>query len=331
MKRIRASAGRTSAREASASTADGMKVLLTGATGFLGQELVRQLLAAGHQVRATVRRPAPGLAALGVETVQASLLEPDSLQPHFAGIEAVIHAAGGGKVVKIADMYTQNTDTTAGLVKAARRAEIGTFILISSLAARGPDGLGHPVSHYGRSKLLAEGIALRQQQFPVTILRPPGIYGPGDTRFGMLFRQVQRGIVPVPAPKDALSLVWGPDCATAVIRMLAHPPAHGRIYTVADGGIWSSEQILDLIASALGHRPLKLPVPMALLSGLAGASFAWGQLSGKPGFLTPDKIRDLAQARWTCDSGPIHRDLGWEATVRLPEGIERMAREGARN
>ena len=324
-----------------------MRVLITGATGFLGRRLVCELSQRGHSPLALVRstsdvRP---LVAAGVQILRGSLDPGEALDQALGGVHAVIHAAGGGRVHRTFELYEQNTHPTLALLTAAARTPgLARFVLVSSLAARGPapwpgpadargtrnapgEAKAHPVSEYGKSKQAAESAALAMaKRLHVTVIRPPGIYGPGDDRFLPLFRAARRGIAPRVSP-GYTSLIEVDDCARALADAVEGSQPSGQIYEVAEATplTWSEVGIHAGIAQ--GTRPRALPVPAALLRALGTAGEIGALARGKASFLSRDKVRDALSADWVCDTAPIRRDLGWAPRLSFGgEGAARTAR-----
>ncbi len=312
-------------------------LLVTGATGFLGGRLCQRLRQEGRAVRALVRREEglEGLRALGVEVVSGSLEPPRGLEAAVSGISACVHCAGGGKALNQESFYRNNRDTTCHLLEAltARQGPLTRLVMISTLAARGP-GLAHPedrsrtapLSHYGRAKAAAEAAVLaHSHRFPVTLLRPPALYGPGDTRMLPLFRAARRGWVPLPGPGLTTSLLHGDDCVEAVMQILTTPHPSGSIYTVCDGVSRTHEDLVSHIGEAVGTRPRTFRVPRGVLR-LAAQFSQWGaRLRNREALLTLDKVGDLCQPHWECDFTDLHRDLGWTPRIGLAEGVRTTA------
>lgn len=312
-----------------------MRVLVTGATGFLGAHLVEALVARGHGVRAVVRPTSKTehLAAFGAEWVVASLEDGSGLLDALAGVDAVVHCAGGGQAASLEVLDAQNHGSTCQILDAmvASGRPIQRFVLVSSLAASGPsadgaarplDAAPAPISAYGRSKVLAEAATLAHRAaFPVTILRPPGVYGPGDTRLLGLFRAASRGVLPVVGRGHTVSFVYGTDCAAAIVAILERPHATGAIYTVCDGAAHRTDHLARAVAAALSRRARLVRIPSALLPPAAAISRAVARLRGRPSILGPDKVRELRQRHWVCDHERIERELGWQPKVPLDEGL----------
>ena len=295
-----------------------MRVLVTGATGFLGLHLCRALRERGHFVRAFTRARSrtEAIEALGVEVVRGSLDDASTLRA-AAETDAIVHAAGGGIVRRAEDFYRGNTETTRALVQAAP-STLQRFVLISSLAAHGPskalpadaDGAPDaPVSHYGKSKLAAERLALASA-FPVTALRPPALYGPGEHRMVGLFRAAERGVVPMVHPGGTLSMLHGADCAEAIARALevAHPSG---AYFVAEPAPYLRRDMARHIGAAVGRSVRVVPVPPLAMQAIGAAAELAGRLRNRPVMLSRDKAADATQRHQSCDPRRAMATLDW--------------------
>src|ERR1700722_12501724 len=187
-----------------------MKVLVTGASGFLGSHVADQLTRGGHDVRALVRKSSKRdfLERLDrIEFAYGSVEDAAKVADAVKGVDAIIHSAGLVKARSPEEFHRTNVDGTRNLIEAAKvhAPKLRRFVLVSSLAAAGPsldgvpldrDGAG-PVTHYGRSKLEAERVVLAaKDSLPVTILRPGAIYGPRDQEILVFFKSVKSGVLP---------------------------------------------------------------------------------------------------------------------------------------
>ena len=314
-----------------------MRILLTGASGFLGSHIAEQLDQQGADVRALVRptsdtRFLEGLAH--VTLLPGALGDKDSLLAATEGVDGIIHAAGLVKARRPADFYRTNEEGTVNLLDAAKQKAPGIkrFVLVSSLTVMGPSEDGrpipagaapNPVTHYGRSKLGAEQAARAEaHSLPITIIRPPMIYGPRDREILPFFKSVQLGVLPLTgSPNSALSAIYAADCAAACIKALGANVPSGSTYFVEDGCLETLGGLITHIENALGRRAwLRVPVPRFLMYGAALGSELYGRVMGRAVMLTRDKLNELLAPHWVCDSAEAQAALGWKPRISFAEG-----------
>ena len=312
-----------------------MKVLLTGANGFVGSHILDVLLAGGIPT-AVLLRPASArqflehhLPALEIRT--GSITEPQSLNTALAGITHVIHCAGCTKAVRASGFYEINHIGTRNVVEAiTAQPAVQRFLHISSLAVSGPGTPARPVretdsprpaSIYGRSKLAAEEEVRRRSRVPTTIIRPPAVYGPRDQGFLPLFRAVNRHILPRPSSRQALSLVFAPDLARAIVASLQNQAAVGRTYLVASPEIVTARAMGETIAAQLDRWTLPCPVPSWALWPMCLAQEVTARLTGKPRLLNLQKFAEIRAPGWVCDPSLLKTELGVECATPLKQGV----------
>jgi len=316
--------------------------LVTGAPGFVGGHLVRELIGRGSRVRCLVRRAGvpEALAGLDVELVVGDVTRPSTLSAAVAGVDEVYHLAARLTALRERDMLETNVRGTRNLLDAARTSDrLARFVHCSSLAVAGPClADGHPVleSHrpapvtwYGRSKALAERavVAFSAVGMPVTIVRPPIVYGPRDRGLLSVFQAIARGLKPVLGRRPkSYSWIYGPDLARALVELGRHPATVGRTYFAGHEVAAPMEEFLEAAATALGRRTITVRMPESAVALLATASDLVAQATGAPGMLTRDKINELRPAAWVCSSDAAARDTGWRATTPLSEGVGVTAR-----
>jgi 2-alkyl-3-oxoalkanoate reductase len=321
---------------------DKLKVLVTGATGFLGSHIAEHLCREGHEVVALVRRTSNRdfLRSLGkVSLAYGAVEDRASVEAATEGVDAVIHAAGLVKAKSPAEFDRINVEGTKNLLAAAekRGPALRRFVYVSSLAAVGPSDDGQPVpsareprpvTHYGRSKLKAEQAVLAAKDLiPVTIIRPPMIYGPRDNESFAFFQTVSRRVLPfIGDGKNTLSIVYGSDAARACVRAVFADVPSGRCYFVDDGKVYVWREMLAELERVLDRRALiRVPIPFSILKGVAAASEGYGRLRNKAVMLTRDKVNELSAAHWVCDGRDTRLELGWQPEVGWPEGARRAA------
>jgi nucleoside-diphosphate-sugar epimerase len=290
------------------------RILVTGASGFVGRGLVAALADAGTPVRAATRNPASLPTARGVEAVAVpDFTQPIDWEPLLAGVDAVVHLAGIAHVgARIdADLYDRvNHRATAELAAASVRANVPRFILVSSVRAQcGPasprvlreSDEPQPTEAYGRSKLEAEA-AVRACPLAWTILRPVVVYGPGVK--GNLASLMRLARLPLPLPFAAFtskrSLIGLDNLIGAVRFVLEQPATAGETYLVAEPEPVSLAEIVAALRAGAGRRPGLLPVPQAWLEAglrLAGRGDLWERLAGA---LVVDTSKLIA-AGWSPD------------------------------
>lgn len=316
-----------------------MKVLLTGASGFVGSHILDRLLARGISTVIVLRPTSPRRFIESrlpeVEVRTASLSDPRSLEQAMRDITHVVHCAGAVKAVRTDEFYAVNQLGTRAVVEAANKAGISRFVHVSSLAAAGPrspDAPAHefdpprPVSQYGQSKLAAEREVEQGCRAEWVIVRPPGVYGPRDTAFLPLFRAVKSHLLPdVGGGRLALSLVFVKDLAEAIVRCLEAPAAPGRTYFATGAEVVSATQFGELAARELGTWTFRLPLPTGLLWPVCVVQEWFSHLTGKPHLFSRQKYAEITAPGWVCDGTRLRAELGIECATPLREGIRQTA------
>jgi nucleoside-diphosphate-sugar epimerase len=309
-----------------------VRVLVTGANGFVGQALCRRLVAAGYDVDGVVRRPsalADGvverrIAGLGPETPWDDLLD---------GVDAVVHLAARVHVMKdraadpAAAFRRVNTEATLALAAAAIRRSVGQFVTISSIKVNGEvTRPGHPFTAldppapddpYGQSKWAAEqGLARLVADGPmgVTIFRPPLLYGPGvKGNFLRLMRAVAAGWpLPLGAIDNRRSLLGVANLADAIARVLAGPATGCRTYLLRDGEDVSTPELIRRMAGALGRPARLFALPVGAMRGIGAVTGRRGAVDRLTGSLTVDDQTFRSRYEWTA---PETLDQGLAVTA----------------
>ena len=297
-----------------------MTIAITGATGFVGSRV--QTLAK-LSLQALTRRPQP--ARSGVAWVAGDLADPAALARLCAGASAVIHIAGIVNAPDRAAFNAGNVAGTAAILAAARTAGITRFIHVSSLAAREPE-----LSMYGASKAAAEAL-VAASGLDWVIVRPPGVYGPGDAEMRDLYRLAARGFAV--APPGRISLIHVDDLARALLVLARAGPSHAtlEIDDGADNG-YSHAEFANAIGRGLGRKLAILPLPTAALGPAARIAALVARLSGVPAKLTADRARYIAHSDWVSHRGNAALAGLWAPQIDLAAGIaDTIAGYRARN
>jgi UDP-glucose 4-epimerase len=313
------------------------RLLVTGATGAIGPAVIRAALAAGHDVRALVRRDAPADAPRGVEWWRGDLLDPSSLAAAVRHVDAVVHLAALLHITNPAPELEReyervNVDGTARLLAAARVAGVPRFVLASTTAVYG-DTLGQladeataprPDTWYAASKVRAEQLVLDRGGAghgpEGIVLRFTAAYGPRvKGNYRRLVLALARGrFVGVGPGLNRRSLVHEDDIAAAVLRAATHDTARSRLYNVADGSPHQVRDIISAISRALGRPVPRFSVPVPLARTAARAVDAATALVGRPLGLRGALDKYLEDS--AVDATRIRTELGFEPQVTLERG-----------
>ncbi len=288
-----------------------MILAVTGATGFVGGHLVKQALAAGRRVRALTRRPQPS--AKGVEWITGALDDREALKQLIAGANAVVHLAGAVTADR-AGFVAANIEGTRAVLAAAEDSKVGRFVHVSSLSAREPQ-----LSNYGWSKREGERL-VEASGLDWTIVRPTGVYGPGDTEMRDMFRMARLGLALLPPP-GRVSLIAVEDLA-ALLLALAERRDMPTIFEVDDGAQMTHAELAGAIGAAVGQRVLPMHLPRPLLSIAAAIDT---RLRGAKAKLTRDRVGYLCHPDWTADPARRPpRDL-WTPAIPTAAGLAATA------
>jgi nucleoside-diphosphate-sugar epimerase len=302
------------------------RVALTGATGFIGSVLAKQLQAAGWQVKALVRPSSDttALAELEVEQCLGTLEDRQGLRRLVQDVHAVIHCAGAVRGITPTQFDQVNVDGVANLVQVtAEQAVPPRFLLVSSLAAREPELSPYAASKWRGEQVLVTSAAGKMRWM---ILRPPAVYGPGDRELLPLFKWMKQGIALILGPSQArFSLLYVEDLAAAILKWLDREAASAGIFELHDGhpGGYSWDEVVDIAATLRGKRIFCIPVSERMLQRLGSLSVMVAKAGGYTPMLTPGKVRELRHPNWVGDNTALNHAIDWVPRVSLAEGLHR--------
>ncbi|MCL4511135.1 MAG: NAD-dependent epimerase/dehydratase family protein [Bacteroidetes bacterium] len=313
-----------------------MKALVTGSTGFIGSHLVEKLLERGYQVKCLIRKTTKleYVKDLPVEFVEGDFDNIESLRAAVEGVDYVFHVGGVTKSKDKEGYFKGNYVTTKNLLAAAAKYNPGVkrFTLVSSLTAVGP-GSGsepvdestsyHPITTYGKSKMEAEKECLaRTSDIPITIIRPPAVYGPRDKDIFEFFKSINEHLLPMAGfSKKILSFVHAYDLVDGIIAATEHPKAVNQIYFISNEDVYNWELVGEITKRILGRWVLKVRIPHSVLYAAAAISESIARLRGKAALINIEKARDGVQQNWTCSPKKASLELGFKTKLSLEDGI----------
>lgn len=312
-----------------------MKVFITGANGFIGSNLVRELLKEGHRTYCLCRREeaAVSLAEQGADIVYGDLLNITNLGEYLQQCDVVIHVAGITKSINESGYYRGNVQTTERLLQAIRQhaPPHQRLVYISSQAAAGPSikasfselDFARPISAYGKSKRAAERAVLElKDDRDVVILRPSIVFGPRDREMLPLFKGAQLGIIVHAGFRYfPVNFIYIDDLVRAIILSATHENAPGKIFFVHDGRSSSWKIMNKILAAELNGRAITVPVLLQVLHFICLISGSISRFRGKPSYMNPDKWLEIKQSGWLCSSSSIETELGFSTDRKLSEAV----------
>ncbi len=318
-----------------------MQALVTGGSGFIGSEVIHQLIQQGVGVRALLRKTSPryNLQGLDYETALGDLSDLESLKQAVKGVDYVFHLAGSIQARNRAEYFSQNCIGTGNLARACAEAnpQLKRFVYVSSIAASGPSAsltprqefdVEAPVSIYGASKLGGERELMHwSENYPTTVVRPPAVYGPRDKSNFEFVKVINNGIVPVLSSKQRngkkyYSVIHVEDLVRGIVLAgLAPDQGPREVFFLCGDGIYTWNELMASMAEGLGKRTLKIPVPGFALTGLGAMYTAASWLMQKNYPLSLDKLKDLRADYWICSNERAKKVLGFEPKWDLRRGM----------
>ena len=299
-----------------------MRVAVTGATGFVGSHVIRRLTAQGHQVRILARRmPIKALTPdKPLEVVLGDLDDKSALQRLVGGVDAVIHVAGIIKARHIREFHKVNVEGTRHVADALAEVSADVRVIhVSSLAAREPD-----LSPYCASKRGGEE-AIKAIPNPgrLTIIRPPAVYGPGDSEIFPMFKAASIGLCAYPGRQQSrVSLIHGADLATAIVAA-TEASRLDPIYELDDGhaGGYAWGEIGAGLSVALDRPVRMIRIPRPVLTTIAAGVELHRRLAGSLTALSFAKVPELYHADWAAQGPRLEAKTGWKPAFDLTKGF----------
>ncbi len=319
-----------------------MKALVTGASGFIGSQIVDYLLERGYEVSCTIRKTSNlrWLEGKPVKLIEAGLSDILALKQAVSGVDYVYHIAGLTAAKDYDTFLKANRDGTLNLLKAIEEVNpnLKRYLHCSSQTVCGPaeslnkptteDMPLKPITSYGKSKKAGEDEVVKfMDKFPITIVRPPAVYGPRDEDILGVFKAVNMGVGTLIgfSPKN-ISLIHSYDLARGIIEAAESDNTIGKAYFISSEKFYTWDQIMPIMKNALGKKffiPIKIPHFLVLT--IAGVSGFVGKFMKNPPVLNYEKGIDFIQENWICSVDRAKQDFAYSQQVSIEEGMKLTA------
>lgn len=325
------------------------KILITGASGFIGSFLVERALAEGMETWAAVRATSSRryLQDQRIHFIELNMSNEEQLHAQLVqhleeaqGVpfDYVIHAAGATKCRKVEEFFTINAEGTARLALSLQRTGAlrlnGRFVFISSLSVMGPvhekdykpiteTDFAVPNTAYGASKLQAESLLADIKGLNYVVLRPTGVYGPRERDYAMMADSIRRHIdFAVGYRPQVITFIYVADLVEAAFLALTRGQ-RGRKYFLTDGKEYTSRTFSDLIQMQLGVKHVcHIVAPLWVLKAVSWVAEKLAMLTGSMSTLNTDKYRIMRQRNWRCDISAARKELGYNPQWPLVRGVK---------
>ncbi len=315
------------------------KVLITGASGFIGYYLVKAARDAGFEVHAAVRRSS------NIDRLKE--LDPVFVYPDFTSRESlkallekgeysyIIHAAGATRAKNEEAYNLINAQYTLDLAETALEAgkSVKRFVFLSSLAALGPvpyddqeviseATLPMPVTAYGKSKLLAEQYLEKVKGLPITTIRPTAVYGPGEKDIYILFKTLSRGLdAYIGRNPQRLSFVYVKDLAGITIKAMLQKTTEYTSYNISDGYGYEKYALADQFIKNFKRKAWRIHVPLSMFNALVQVLGFYYRFSETTPVLNKEKLNELTAPNWMCSIEKAQKELNYHPMFNLENGL----------
>jgi len=311
------------------------RILVTGATGFIGRHLISELV--GHAHVRTLVRTSSNIDHLkqypNIEIVYGDLDTDKGLDNALVNIDSVIHCAARTNAVTYYEYYQTNTLGTLHLVQAMERNAVKQILLLSTNAVSGPsptkqpiceDELPRPISYYGSTKKRAEDI-VKKSGLNYIILRPVAVYGPFDMDMLRYIRLIAHGICPVIGfGEKYLNLIHVSDLVRLMLACISKGSYDNETFFVHDGHCYQFTKVVQTISEIIGRsvRIIRIPKSIAMLYSILNEIF----IHPAKRLIRRDKIYELACQYWLCSTGNLFKKFDFQPQFTLAQGMANTIR-----
>ncbi len=297
------------------------RIALTGATGFVGSHLLDELVSRGYHVNALARRPQQPRE--NVNWILGDLDNQNALNELILETDCLINVAGLIKAKSRSDFLHANTESVNKLVHTVNNSgKSYHFIQISTLAAREAT-----ISDYAQSKNFAEQALKKETGKNVTwtIIRPPAVYGPGDTETLKIFKSLKWRIALIPAEQQArVSWIHVTDLARAISTAINNEDCFSQTYEIDDGSEqgYSHTEFYNVVSDLLSVNPAKITIPKIILKIIGHSNDIIGRIFGYIPMLSSQKVNEICHTDWVVNKSFKLKDKGWTAQYDLRKGLK---------
>lgn len=316
-----------------------MNILVTGATGFIGSHIADQMKEKGANIKCIVRKTSnlQWVENKGYELVEASLSDINSLKEVVKDVDIIFHSAGLTAAHNMDEFIRANVTGTKNLFEAAisNAPNLKRFVHVSSQTAVGPSDSKeemsneskafNPLTSYGKSKKMTEDyLNEHKNKLPITIVRPPAVYGPRDVATLPMFKAAQKGIGTLIGFDDKyVSLISSMDLTRGIIESALSDNTIGETYFIASESYYDWTEIINAMGKAAGkEKILKIRIPHPFVKVIGNANGLIGKITGKPRVFDSEKSIDFIQKYWTCSVEKAKKDFGYKQKFSLEEGMK---------
>ncbi len=320
------------------------KVLITGASGFVGSFLVQEALNQGFEVYAGIRTtskkdfltdPRINFIELGLSRKEMIVEKLTYYEKKIGRFDFVIHNAGVTKSHKKNDFDRVNFQYTKNIIEALIEANCvpDKFVYISSLAAYGPGdeknmqpitelSVPNPVSLYGKSKLKSEEFIYGLKDFPYLIFRPTGVYGPREKDYFLMYKSIKNHLETyVGSSQQQITFVYVKDLASLIIKSL-NSNISAKSYFVTDGNSYTAEEFSEIVKKHLNVNAISIVFPKTLVKIIAYCLEKLFAIFGKVPTINTEKYKEISAKNWLCNSEKVYRDFNTKPNYNLYAGLK---------
>lgn len=311
--------------------------VVTGASGFVGSHMVDYLLSKGHEVRCILRKSSSTkwLENKNIKIFNSGLSDKDGLAEAIKNADYIYHIAGVVKSKTRDGYFKGNVEPTRNILDVCLKVNpnIKRILIVSSLTACGPTKIGKPVNEktpenpittYGESKFMQEQLAKSYfDKLPITIVRPPAVYGPRDTEIYLVFKTFQKGLMTlVGFNKKELSLVHVFDLVHGIYLASINEKSKGQTYFISSDEISDWDKVAKILEDVFEKKALKIKIPHLIVYLIAAIAQFFSLFSKKPATFNLEKARDFVQEAWTCSISKAESELNFRPLLSTEEGIK---------